>query len=120
MRICWWVLRGSNPRHLRCKRNALPTELSTHTCRGQDLNLHALFKGTRTSILRVYQFHHLGSTNSIIANCAEERNRTSMELLPYGPEPYASTVPPLRQSYSDFIKNILVLKGFWDEGLSLL
>src|SRR3989344_3520076 len=25
-----WVLRDSNPRHLRCKRSALPTELSTH------------------------------------------------------------------------------------------
>jgi hypothetical protein len=24
----WWALRGSNPRHLRCKRSALPTELS--------------------------------------------------------------------------------------------
>ena len=25
----WWVLTGSNRRHLRCKRNALPTELRT-------------------------------------------------------------------------------------------
>ncbi len=27
----WWVVRGSNPRHLRCKRSALPTELTTLT-----------------------------------------------------------------------------------------
>ena len=25
----WWVVRGSNSRHLRCKRSALPTELTT-------------------------------------------------------------------------------------------
>ena len=25
----WWVMRGSNSRHLRCKRSALPTELIT-------------------------------------------------------------------------------------------
>jgi hypothetical protein len=25
----WWVVRGSNPRHSRCKRDALPTELTT-------------------------------------------------------------------------------------------
>src|SRR3989344_7602574 len=71
-----WVLRGSNPRHLRCKRNALPTELSTQ-CRGQDLNLHAFFKGTRTSILRVYQFHHLGALDydyiKILRNVLWER-----------------------------------------------
>lgn len=24
----WWAVRGSNPRHLRCKRNALPAELT--------------------------------------------------------------------------------------------
>ncbi len=27
--ILWWVVRGSNSRHLRCKRSALPTELTT-------------------------------------------------------------------------------------------
>ncbi len=27
--VGWWVVRGSNPRHLRCKRSALPTELTT-------------------------------------------------------------------------------------------
>jgi len=27
----WWVVRDSNPRHLRCKRSALPTELTTRT-----------------------------------------------------------------------------------------
>src|SRR5580704_5001867 len=26
---CWWVLRGSNPRHSPCKGDALPAELST-------------------------------------------------------------------------------------------
>jgi len=25
--VDWWVVRGSNSRHLRCKRSALPTEL---------------------------------------------------------------------------------------------
>ena len=28
-RLCWWVMRDSNSRHLRCKRSALPTELIT-------------------------------------------------------------------------------------------
>ena len=27
--MSWWVVRDSNPRHLRCKRSALPTELTT-------------------------------------------------------------------------------------------
>ena len=27
--VYWWVVRGSNSRHLRCKRSALPTELTT-------------------------------------------------------------------------------------------
>ena len=29
----WWVVRGSNPRHPRCKRDALPTELTTRAGR---------------------------------------------------------------------------------------
>ena len=42
-----WAVRGSNPRHRRCKRRALPTELTARCtsleaekewCRGWDLN----------------------------------------------------------------------------------
>ena len=45
----WWALPGSNRRHPRCKRGALPTELiarvertAINRCPGKDLNLHAL------------------------------------------------------------------------------
>ena len=52
-------------------------------CRGQDLNLHAFFKGTRTSILRVYQFHHLG----IITACLPRRSRRLPSGYTISPHP---------------------------------
>ncbi len=33
LQLKWWVMRGSNSRHLRCKRSALPTELITRCAR---------------------------------------------------------------------------------------
>ena len=48
----WWVVRDSNSRHLRCKRSALPTELTTRETRFRqndlpwqasfETNLHAI------------------------------------------------------------------------------
>lgn len=35
----WWALRDSNPRHPRCKRGALPTELSARPDRTGHINM---------------------------------------------------------------------------------
>lgn len=64
------------------------------------MNLHALFKGTRTSILRVYQFHHLGELDKIIiANCALRETRTPTPLLALAPEASLSTDSSIRAGY---------------------
>ena len=41
----WWVVTGSNRRPSRCKRDALPTELTTHKCvNGDNIQSEIIFK----------------------------------------------------------------------------
>src|ERR1700690_376158 len=48
---CWWVLRGSNPRHSPCKGDALPAELSTP---GRGAKVYASHYRLASPSVRVY------------------------------------------------------------------
>src|SRR6056297_1413980 len=52
----WWVVRGSNSRHLRCKRSALPTELTT-----RDALFSERFSRLQVSFTRKFQIFAQGS-----------------------------------------------------------